>query len=249
MDTGATAHIITDKSKFLTFVETFKSSDHYLELADGSRTNGLVQGKGNARVMLEDVRGQQQHIILEKALYVPSFNQDIFSVQGATGKGATVHFSKDSNLLMMPDGTIFDIQSKGKLYFYNKIATSKCSAHSVHEWHKILGHCNLKDVVKLEKCVNGMKIIGKEPTTLCDTCVKGKMSEWRNREADKRATTQLELVHCDLARPVDPAARDDFRYVLSFVDDFSGVITLYLLKQKSDTSAATEKFLADISPF
>ena len=36
MDTGATAHIITDKSKFLTFDETFKSSDHYLELADGS---------------------------------------------------------------------------------------------------------------------------------------------------------------------------------------------------------------------
>ena len=99
--------------------------------------------------MLEDVRGQQQHIILEKALYVPSFKQDIFSVQAATGIGATVHFSKDSNHLMMPDGTIFDIQTKGKLNFFNNIASSKCSAHSVHEWHKLLGHCNLKDVVKL----------------------------------------------------------------------------------------------------
>ena len=51
----------------------------------------------------------------------------------------------------------------------------------------------------------------------------GKMSQHRSREPDERATCPLELVHCDLAGPVDPTAKYGFRYALSFVDDYSGV--------------------------
>ena len=64
-------------------------------------------------------------------------------------------------------------------------------------------------------------------------------------EPDERATCPLELVHCDLAGPVDPTAKYGFRYALSFVDDYSGVNMVYFLKTKSDTTVATERFLAD----
>ena len=73
--------------------------------------------------------------------------------------------------------------------------------------------------------------------------------EFRNRKPDQRATDSLDLVHCDLAGPIDPVARDGFRYALSFVDDYTGIIMVYFLKQKSDTLEATEKFLADVAPF
>ena len=116
------------------------------------------------------------------------------------------------------------------------------------EWHKILGHCNYNDVRKLESVVKGMKIVD-DKEILCEVCTQGKMCQHRSREPDQRAKGPLEFVHCDLAGPVEPAAKDGFKYALSFVDDFTGTNLIYFLKQKSDTVEATEKFLADIAPF
>ena len=118
----------------------------------------------------------------------------------------------------------------------------------MEDWHKILGHCNLKDVLIVESVVDGMKITEKEKFD-CQVCIKGKMSQYRSREPDKRATCPFELVHCDLAGPVDPVARDGFKYAISFVDDYTGIIMVYFMKQKSDTTSATEKFLADSMPY
>ena len=53
--------------------------------------------------------------------------------------------------------------------------------------------------------------------------VIGKRSQHRSREPDERAICPLELVHCDLAGPVDLKAKDGFRYALSFIDDYSGL--------------------------
>ena len=39
---------------------------------------------------------------------------------------------------------------------------------------------------------------------------------------------QLELVHIDLAGLRDPIAKDDFRYVLGCIDDYSGLIMTYV---------------------
>ena len=58
-----------------------------------------------------------------------------------------------------------------------------------------------------------------------------------------------EFVHCGLAGPTDPVARDGFKYAISFVDDSTCIIMVYFLKQKSETVDATQKFLADVSLF
>ena len=66
----------------------------------------------------------------------------------------------------------------------------------------------------------------------------------------KTLTQKLfELVHCDLASPIEPVAREGFKYCLIFLDDYFGVSMVYFLKAKSDTCEATKKFLADIAPF
>ena len=43
--------IINDRSKFVNFDDEFDSDSHYFELADGSRRNGIVQGRGKAQVL------------------------------------------------------------------------------------------------------------------------------------------------------------------------------------------------------
>ncbi len=64
----------------------------------------------------------------------------------------------------------------------------------------------------------------------CEVCTKGKFAQSWNREPDARAEATLELVHTDLAGPIEPEANDRFRYTLAFTDDHSGLMFVYFLK-------------------
>lgn len=80
-------------------------------------------------------------------------------------------------------------------------------------------------------------------------CTQGKFTQSRNREPDARATAVLQLVHTDLAGPIDPESRDGHWWAVSFTDDYSSAVFVYFLRNKSDAVQATEKFLADMSPY
>lgn len=116
-------------------------------------------------------------------------------------------------------------------------------------WHEILGHCNYEDILKLKDAVEGMKISDSSSSKPrdCNVCIEGKMTQSRNRNPDARATDPLELVHTDLAGPIDPASREGFRYSIAFTEDYSGTVFVYffLLKSKSDTVATG----ADTAPY
>jgi hypothetical protein len=73
-----------------------------------------------------DSAGKVCSATLNDALYIPSFAQDIFSVQAATENGATVEFTPDSAVLHA-DGTKFNIEKRGKLYFLNKVVEKRAS--------------------------------------------------------------------------------------------------------------------------
>ena len=249
IDCGATSHIICDQNKFARFDEDFVPDSHFIELADGSRTNNLVIGKGDANVMFTDSKGCAHKVLLKNALCIPSFKQDIFSVKSAVDNGITVNFSPDGSELVTPNGTQFSFIEKGNLYYLNNVSNqSVVKTRSLKEWHQVLGHCNIKDVLNLENVVDGMKIVDKNNFT-CDSCIKGKMSEYRNRTPDDKAKNVLDLVHCDLAGPIEPETKEGFKYSAVFVDDYSGAVFLYLLKSKSDTIVAVQKFLSDVSPY
>ena len=102
-------------------------------------------------------------------------NKTFFSVQRATCKGSNVEF-KENTAELRCNGTVFEIKKHGHLYFLNSALSSKKASHSLTEWHKILGHCNVKDVLKLESVVDGMKITDKSFVD-CDVCIKSKMSD------------------------------------------------------------------------
>ena len=104
---------------------------------------------------------------------------------------------------------------------------------------------------KLQDVVQGMTIKGKVDTSSlqCEVCIQGKFVQSRNREADTRAKAALDLVHTDLAGPIEPESKEGYKWVLSLTDDYSSAVFTYLLKSKRDTVEATEKFLADVAPY
>ena len=72
VDCGATTHIINDESKFVFLERNFNPNDHYIELADGSRTNNVAMKKGTTKLYLQDTDGNMHGIYLQNALYATS---------------------------------------------------------------------------------------------------------------------------------------------------------------------------------
>lgn len=104
---------------------------------------------------------------LNNVLYCPSFSQNIFSVKSATkaDEGSKVVLDSRGGDLITSDGTIFPIKADKGLYIlknHRKVDTAKSckpsniKATSLEEWHKILGHVNIKDIEQLEKVVEEM---------------------------------------------------------------------------------------------
>ena len=83
----------------------------------------------------------------------------------------------------------------------------------------------------------------------CDICIQGKMSNERNKSLDCKVTIILALVYSDLAGPIQPLAKDGYKYVINFIDNYSGLTMLYCLKHKSATLLTTMKYLANIAPY
>ena len=260
VDCGATTHIINDSDKFVKVDDSFDADCHIIELADCSRQKGILTARGDAKIELKDNKGNLQNVILKNALCIPSYKQNILSVYAMTEKGMKVQFSPESNKIIAPNDVTFDIVKKGKLYYLNNVndlsispslksmknASSSPLSKSLEEWQCILGHCNVPDLLNLEKSSIGMKISSKSKFE-CKVCVEAKMSQQINHKPDAKAKSPLELVHTDLSRPISPSSLQGCSYCIFFVDYFSGLVAVYFLKQKSDALAATEKFIADMS--
>ena len=254
VDSGCSSHINNDESNFISFDEDYEPQDHSVELADGTITKNVAKKRGTAVVNLRDENDKLWRTELKNTLYIPSFPQNIFSVKRATAKkdgvGAKVVLEGDSGELVS-SGVTFPIRTVGNLYYLNKCSetTTKQRSATLEEWHRILGHANKSDILKLENTVSDMKITHKQDFQQCETCILSKTTNNRNHEPDERATKPLELIHSDLAGPIDPVAKDGFRYAMNFIDDYSGATAVYFLKKKSDAPIALKKYLADSSPY
>ena len=143
--------------------------------------------------------------ILKNALYIPTFKQNIFSVQAATKNGAHISFECDNCQLIHPFG--------GHLYYLKNIVSARNATYGLHTWHKFLGHCNKSDIKKLPNFVKGMKIkLTPNYALNCDICIQGKteitdiciQGNDRNKTLNCKATKILALVHSDLAGPIQP---------------------------------------------
>ena len=75
------------------------------------------------------------------------------------------------------------------------------------------------------------------------------MSNDRNKTLDCKATKLLALVLSNLAGSIQHLTGEVYKYVLNFIDDYSGLIMLYFLKHKSDTLLAIKKYLVDRAPY
>ena len=72
VDTGATSHIIRDIERFKNFDDSFQPDNHFIELADSTKTNGVTLKQGDAEICLVNANGNMESVTLKRALYPPT---------------------------------------------------------------------------------------------------------------------------------------------------------------------------------
>ena len=106
-----------------------------------------VLKRGDVKKTLMDDNEKYVSVFFQKnTLYIPSYPQYIFSVQVATGRGASVIFEPASARLTYRDGTNIDIAKRDILYFLDTYTDCQIDSDTVNytcdvqRWHEILGH-------------------------------------------------------------------------------------------------------------
>ena len=139
IDTGATSHIIKDIERFKNVDDAFQHDNHFIELADGTKTNWVALKRGDAEICLVNANGNKESVTLKGALFIPSYPQDIFSVMSASPNGAAITFKKNKKELIHKNGTKFNIFVHNRLYYLmsttNKSEDSCQGCYDINTWH------------------------------------------------------------------------------------------------------------------
>ena len=236
---------------FISYDETFEPKHHFIELADGHRSNDLAIARGDAKFTLRDTLGNTANVILKGALLAPKFPTSLFAVRAATDAGAEVVFLKGAAELIAK-GTHFSLIRRGQLYFLpTTITTSAHVTRTLNDWHRTLGHMNYNDILCLQSATEGMKISQRQQERTCTTCMQNKLTRTPKSYLDTplRADKPLQRVHTDICGPIEPQSREGYRYVINFVDEHSSMLFVYFLQSKDEASQGLKAFLADVAPF
>ena len=114
--------------------------------------------------------------------------------------------------------------------------------------HRILRHCSKENLSNLKWTVKGSKISNKNKL-ICNTSAQGKMRHCTNKKADRKTNKTLYLIHCDLSGAIQLTSINESKYPIIFLDNYSRLIVVYFLRNKSQAANATEKVLADMAPY
>ena len=104
-------------------------------------------------------------------------------------------------------------------------------------WHQRLGHLNESSLQKLAKLkmADGFDYDPRRNIGFCRSCVEGKIHRQPfPREGARRSTKPLGLVHSDVCGELSVRSLGGAKYFLTFVDDNSRYVWVYMLKHKSE---------------
>jgi len=116
------------------------------------------------------------------------------------------------------------------------LQSNNLDQYSLSIWHKRLCHFYNNNLIKY---LNGHTI----NKTLCIGCKISKLKKEPFRKTlNARSPRPLELIHSDIIGPLKES-RNNFKYILTFLDDFTRKSWIYLLKRKSEVPEIFENFI------
>lgn len=251
LDSGATDHLINDRSQFdvskeliePVIISVAKSGEHIKGLEIGNiQAVSLV---GNTSIPIE----------IKNVLFVPNLRNNLLSVRRLEMAGVHVNFANGKAKLFKGEKLVGEAIRKDCLYeivFINgkrmtNIASKNKEKDLCNLWHRRMGHLSIKNVLRLQNMVNGIPSFH-EDMEFCEICVKGKQTRRPFNGGTKiRSRRPLEQIHSDICGPISPITWDRNRYFVSFIDDYTHFTMIHLIKKKSELLECFKKYEAMVT--
>lgn len=241
VDSGATAHMTFDKSRFQSLEITSRSG---VSIGNDSKLEAHGSGSVDLDII---VNGEVRKCRLKNVVYVPQLRYQLLSVAAMCDAGYTVVFQKSSVSVKMNSKLIASGHRVRGLYYLSTRedrSSKQCALISdLSLWHARLAHVNFEGIKKMAKdnVVNGLTVDVGQASNICNSCVIGKATRMSSpKQGGARCENVLDLVHSDVAGPIDVQSMGGSHYFVTFIDDHSRFCFIYLMKTKSEVH---EKFL------
>ena len=243
---GCTSHIFCVKDFSVEFHDV---SSKFCVNANNSVS--LVKGQGVAKISLLDKRCVSHVLNLSQCLYVPYHSRNLLSVSALGQKAAKVVFAETCELGCSVEVSFPFVQRNG-LYVAKafsvcfSIFSSTCKV-DLDPWLCRLGHNNKRDVQKLSKSVQGMKLHNSSfSESFCDIGAANKLNgKPPSSKMALRKSSKLELVYSDVRGPIETTFLGGHRYAVSFIDNYSCFARAYFMKHKSEVLEKVRQFCID----
>lgn len=101
-------------------------------------------------------------------------------------------------------------------------------------------------MVKLLKLSEGIKLKKEEiveQLSNCETCIQANHTRIPFGDQRKRATRPLDIIHTDVCGPITPETWDRNRYFVTFLDDYTNYVTVYLMEGKGEVYEKLKEYI------
>ena len=165
-------------------------------------------------------------------------------------KGYQLQFGNDTCIIKKKEGKILGTgtRTRGNVFQLNSTETTCLTAKVDNSWlwHRRFCHINFDNIVKasITLVVRYFPKISKTTNTICKECILAKQKRVSFPSKQFCTTKKLELVHTDLSGPARTTGFYGERYFMIFVDDFTRMMWVAFLKEKSE---AFEKYIQEQS--
>lgn len=202
----------------------------------GNNATCTVVGIGSIKLKLND--GTEK--ILTKVRHVPDLKRNLISL--GTLEEAGFSFKAESSMLKVMKGVrvVMKGNKKNGLYVLKGCAVtgisssvSKTNVSKSSLWNQRLGHISERGLQELEKqgLLCGDKVEGLE---FCEHCIYGKQTRVKFNTGIHKTKGKLDYIHSYLWGPSKVPSHGGNRYFITFIDDFSRKVWIYLLKTKDE---------------
>ncbi|CAB0000355.1 unnamed protein product [Nesidiocoris tenuis] len=234
LDSGATENMVaTSVASRVTDIQTLDRPIE-IRIANGKFLRASQRGKlplfyGDINVTLD-------------VLVVPHLTRNLLSVQKVNKNGGSVVFEKNRGIISFGKSAVvcamknglfiasfeFDRAMPSCNLIESALSSSTCSSKSALLWHRRLSH----------PCNKYMRVMNlPELKEACGPCREGKATRLPFMSRPLPRTSRIaELLWSDVAGPIRTPTRNGERFFSVIIDDFSHMMTVHLLKKKSDAA-------------
>ena len=248
IDSGASKHMFALKDSFNNIkesaIESVKLGDGRKVISGMSGTVPLCTMNGNTRIRL----------LLHDVMFVPGLDTNLVSCAELIKQGYTISFCQDSCDIQKSGKLVATASLKNGLYVLNRkncaqndeVANlSSTSLKGIRLWHLRFGLVNTKSLKTMirKELVHGISLSDKAVTgNDCDDCVKGKLPRLTMKSRTLKAREIGETVYSDVCGLVQVRSIGGSHYFVTFTDEYSGLQTVEILREKSDVAKSFVRF-------